>query len=89
MEASGKIGENYYLPQGNIAIFTLISTSSIDDGINAKCLARLDEKAIAEVATKLSIGGRAIFPDICKEAMKNVCVQLIWYIYFFIGHMTM
>ena len=81
MEANGEIGENYYLPQGNIAIFTLISTSSTDDGINAKCLALLDEKAIAEVATKLSIGGRAIFPDICKEAMKNVCVQLMWYIF--------
>ncbi len=26
------------------------------------------------IADKLSIGGRAIFGDICKEAMKKVCV---------------
>lgn len=45
-----------------------------DDGINAKCLACLKEADIEAIAGKLSIGGRAIFSDICKEAMKNVRV---------------
>ena len=61
----------------NLPQFSLplpLPVSHLDECINAKCLACLKEADIQAVAAKLSIGGRVVFCDICKEVMENVCL---------------
>lgn len=67
------------IPADDLSIVTVTVNSPplfpphLGAGINAKCLTCLKETDVEAVAVELSIGGRAIFGDICKEVTKNVC----------------
>ena len=43
-----------------------------DAGVNAQCLAHLDKASIEAIASKLSVGGKVIFMDVCKKIKETV-----------------